>query len=82
MQNMLRPIIEAAGYRVVGDDDLAEVDLVIAAQGDEIVEEAATHTIWLRPEPDEVFGQEGRQHLPLRPRRAADRPEVRAGRGK
>jgi two-component system chemotaxis sensor kinase CheA len=52
MQNMLRPIIEAAGYRVVGDDDTSDVDLVIASQGEEIPEEAAGHTIWLRPEPE------------------------------
>jgi two-component system chemotaxis sensor kinase CheA len=52
MQNMLRPIIEAAGYRVVGDEDTGDVDLVIASQGEEIPEEAAGHTIWLRPEPE------------------------------
>src|SRR5690242_15349641 len=34
MQNMLRPIVEAAGYRVVDDDEEVEADLVIAAQGD------------------------------------------------
>jgi two-component system chemotaxis sensor kinase CheA len=52
MQNMLRPIIEAAGYRVVGDDDTSEVDLVIASQGEQIPAEGASHTIWLRPEPE------------------------------
>jgi two-component system chemotaxis sensor kinase CheA len=52
MQNMLRPIIEAAGYRVVGDEETQDVDLVIAAQGEEVPEEAAKRTIWLRPEPD------------------------------
>jgi two-component system chemotaxis sensor kinase CheA len=52
MQNMLRPIIEAAGYRVVGDEDTNDVDLVIASQGEEISEEVAAHTIWLRPEPE------------------------------
>ena len=35
MQNMLRPIVEAAGYRVIGDDDERNADLVIASQGDE-----------------------------------------------
>jgi len=29
IQNMLRPIVEAAGYRVVGESDEAEADLVI-----------------------------------------------------
>ena len=33
MQNMLRPIVEAAGYRVVGDEHDGDADLVIAAQG-------------------------------------------------
>ena len=30
MQNMLRPIVEAAGYRVVGETDDDDADLVIA----------------------------------------------------
>jgi two-component system chemotaxis sensor kinase CheA len=40
MQNMLRPIVEAAGYRVVGEADEA-ADLVIASQGRNKVEAAA-----------------------------------------
>jgi two-component system chemotaxis sensor kinase CheA len=51
MQNMLRPIVEAAGYRVVGDDDEGEADLVIAAQGAEVAD-VAGKTIWLRTEPE------------------------------
>ncbi|HKX92069.1 MAG TPA: chemotaxis protein CheA [Sphingomicrobium sp.] len=47
MQNMLRPIVEAAGYRVVDDEDEVEADLVIAAQGDSAPGVAA-RTIWLR----------------------------------
>jgi two-component system chemotaxis sensor kinase CheA len=50
MQNMLRPIVEAAGYRVIGDDEDGEADLVIAAQGDEVGEAAAS--IILRSEPE------------------------------
>jgi two-component system chemotaxis sensor kinase CheA len=50
MQNMLRPIVEAAGYRVVGDDDDVDSDLVIASQGAEVREETAAKTIWLRTE--------------------------------
>jgi two-component system, chemotaxis family, sensor kinase CheA len=49
MQNMLRPIVEAAGYRVVGDGE-GNADLVIASQGSEIDQEAAAKTIWLRHE--------------------------------
>jgi two-component system chemotaxis sensor kinase CheA len=50
MQNMLRPIVEAAGYRVVSDEDEAEVDLAIVGQeaGDTA---AAARTIRLRCEP-------------------------------
>ena len=51
MQNMLRPIVEAAGYRVVSDDAEIEADLAILPDtaGDEA---AATRTIRLRSEPD------------------------------
>ena len=48
---MLRPIVEAAGYRVVGDDSEIEADLVIASQGDGI-EGDEGRTIWLRAEPE------------------------------
>ncbi|MEO6224341.1 MAG: chemotaxis protein CheA [Sphingomicrobium sp.] len=51
MQNMLRPIIEAAGYRVVGDGHEGAVDLVIAPHGEGSVAESAGRTIWLRSEP-------------------------------
>ncbi|HEX6742160.1 MAG TPA: chemotaxis protein CheA [Sphingomicrobium sp.] len=50
MQNMLRPIVEAAGYRVIGDGDEGEADLVIASLGAPVGE--AGRTIWLRPEPE------------------------------
>jgi two-component system chemotaxis sensor kinase CheA len=52
MQNMLRPIVEAAGYRVIGDKDEAPADLVIAAQGADVASEAASQTIWLRSDPE------------------------------
>ena len=51
MQNMLRPIVEAAGYQVVGDEHEGDADLVIAAQGDEVAGDAGK-TIWLRTDPD------------------------------
>ena len=47
MQNMLRPIVEAAGYRVVGEGD-ERADLVIAAQGSDVTTNDAGQTIWLR----------------------------------
>ena len=51
MQHMLRPIVEAVGYRVVGDDFEGEADLVIAAQGHS-VEAKAARRIVLRSEPE------------------------------
>jgi len=54
MQNMLRPIVEAAGYRVVGDGDECEADLVIASKGAEVPEAEAKKTIWLRTDPEAV----------------------------
>lgn len=51
MQNMLRPIVEAAGYRVVSEADELEVDLAILT--DPAAEDsAAARTIRLRSEPD------------------------------
>lgn len=52
MQNMLRPIVEAAGYQVVGSDDEADADLVIASEGEAVAAAAAGRTILLRAEPD------------------------------
>jgi two-component system chemotaxis sensor kinase CheA len=55
MQNMLRPLIEAAGYRVVGHAEDDDADVVIASLGDELPEEESFHkTIWLRSEPEAV----------------------------
>lgn len=51
MQNILRPMVEAAGYRVVGADDDVDPDLVIAPRGAD-ADEAANQTIWLRAEPE------------------------------
>ena len=52
MQNMLRPLIEAAGYRVIDDAEEEEADVVIASLGDDIPEEGSSKTIWLRMEPE------------------------------
>lgn len=52
MQNMLRPIVEAAGYEVVSDRYEGDADLVIAAQGEEVPDDSAKRTIWLRTEPE------------------------------
>ena len=50
MQNMLRPIVEAAGYCVVGDEHEGNADLVIAAQGTKLSGDSAKKTIRLRSE--------------------------------
>ena len=36
----------------IGDDDEDAADLVIAAQGSDVADDAATQTIWLRTEPE------------------------------
>jgi two-component system chemotaxis sensor kinase CheA len=56
MQNMLRPLVEAAGYRVIDDTEDEKADVVIACIGEELPEEASRKTIWLRSEP-EVAGE-------------------------
>ena len=52
MQNMLRPLVEAAGYRVVDDSENESADVVIACLGEELPEHASHKTIWLRTEPE------------------------------
>jgi two-component system chemotaxis sensor kinase CheA len=52
MQNMLRPIVEAAGYRVVSEADEDEADLVIVSDGTKVAKNAAGRTIRLRTEPE------------------------------
>lgn len=52
MQNMLRPIVEAAGYHVIGDEVDGEADLVIASQGAEVPQDVVARTIWLRTDPE------------------------------
>jgi two-component system chemotaxis sensor kinase CheA len=52
MQNMLRPIVEAAGYRVIGAESESEADLVIASAGAELPQDGSAKTIWLRTEPE------------------------------
>jgi two-component system chemotaxis sensor kinase CheA len=58
MQNMLRPIVEAAGYRVVGEGD-EPADLIIAARGSESSANSAKQTIWLRDEAEASGKKDG-----------------------
>lgn len=59
MQNMLRPIVEAAGYQVVGDEHEGDADLVIAAEGGKAPDDSAKRTIWLRTEPEASGKKDG-----------------------
>jgi two-component system chemotaxis sensor kinase CheA len=52
MQNMLRPLVEAAGYRVIDDAEEEKADVVIASLGEELAEDETERTIWLRAEPE------------------------------
>jgi len=52
MENMLRPLVEAAGYRVIDDADEERADVVIASVGEDLPQESSNKTIWLRPEPE------------------------------
>jgi two-component system chemotaxis sensor kinase CheA len=58
MQNMLRPIVEAAGYTVVGDGDDAECDIVIVGSAGEKVERGEGRTIVLRNKPEAEHGDD------------------------
>lgn len=51
VRNMLRPIVEAAGYRVVPADSDAAADLAIAWAGSTAAPSAA-RTLWLSPDAD------------------------------
>lgn len=57
-QDFLRPLVEAAGYRVVDEEHAADADLVIAARGEgetgELNELKAGRAIWLRSTPEET----------------------------
>ena len=52
MQNMLRPIVEAAGYRVVGDSEDCAADLVIVSDGQPAAPAGGGKVIVLRSDPD------------------------------
>ena len=58
MQNILRPIVEAAGYRVVDEDHDGKADLVIASQGSAVEAKKAARTIWLRADPEAPDGED------------------------
>ncbi len=57
MQNMLRPIVEAVGYRVVGDEHEADADLEITS--DRSSASKATRAIVIRSERDAAHDGDG-----------------------
>jgi two-component system chemotaxis sensor kinase CheA len=57
MQNMLRPIVEAAGYIVIGEEDELLPDLVIASDGQPVSAAEGAKTIVLRSDPDGEDGE-------------------------
>ncbi|HEV2043152.1 MAG TPA: chemotaxis protein CheA, partial [Sphingomicrobium sp.] len=52
IQNMLRPIVEAAGYLVIDEHDELIPDVVIASGRDAIDDSHAERTLVLRDDPD------------------------------
>lgn len=52
MQNMLRPIVEAAGYRVISNADEADADIAIVSEAGAAKKAAAARVIRVRAEPD------------------------------
>ncbi len=57
MQNMLRPIVEAAGYLVIGEQDELIPDLVIASDHQPVQAADGARTIVLRSDPDAEDGE-------------------------
>jgi two-component system chemotaxis sensor kinase CheA len=59
MQNMLRPIVEAAGYLVIGDGDELLPDLVIQTDGAvPSTTNGDAHVLTLAADPDAADGQD------------------------
>ena len=87
MQNMLRPIVEAAGYLVIGDGDELIPDLVIASAEKPVEGADGARTIVLRSEPEgeaDTIYRYDRAGLLMALKAAGTRsePKKRAGRGK
>jgi two-component system chemotaxis sensor kinase CheA len=58
MQNMLRPIVEAAGYLVIGDGDELSADLTIVSHGEPVESAQSGRVLRLATDPDQVNGQD------------------------
>jgi two-component system chemotaxis sensor kinase CheA len=88
MQNILRPIVEAAGYLVIGENDELIADLVIATDHNPGEAAGSATTIVLRSDPDgqddETIYRYDRAGLlmALKAASAGNGKKKRAGRGK
>ena len=87
MQNMLRPIVEAAGYLVIGESDELIPDLVIASEEKPAEAVGGARTIVLRADPegeaDTIYRYDRAGLLmALKAANAVNAPKKRAGRGK
>jgi len=56
MQNMLRPIVEAAGYLVIGEKDELAADITIVSQGREVDPDESGRILRLATDPDAADG--------------------------
>ncbi|MDP9424099.1 MAG: chemotaxis protein CheA [Pseudomonadota bacterium] len=57
MQNMLRPIVEAAGYLVIGENEELDADITIVSEGREVAAEAG-RVLRLASDPAAADGQD------------------------
>ncbi|MCF2514054.1 chemotaxis protein CheA [Sphingomonas sp. G124] len=58
MQNMLRPIVEAAGYLVIGENDELSADVTIVSQGKDIEPDEGGRILRLATDPDAADGED------------------------
>ncbi|HXG82175.1 MAG TPA: chemotaxis protein CheA [Sphingomicrobium sp.] len=58
MQNMLRPIVEAAGYLVIGEQDELAADITIVSQGRELPAGEGGKILRLASDPDAANGED------------------------
>ena len=58
MQNMLRPIVEAAGYLVIGEEDELSADITIVSEGREVAANGGGRVLRLASDPDAADGQD------------------------
>ncbi|WP_037501700.1 chemotaxis protein CheA [Sphingomonas jaspsi] len=56
MQNMLRPIVEAAGYAVIGESDEADADITIVSDGTKVEGDRSGKVLRLATNPDAADG--------------------------